>query len=38
MNPRSSSAPTEDHSRRATATPAGFIAREIGEIPEARAV
>jgi hypothetical protein len=36
MNPRSSNAPSEDHSRRATVIPAGFIAREIREIPEMR--
>jgi hypothetical protein len=37
MNPRSSNAPSEDHSRRsATMTPAGSIAREIREIRETR--
>jgi hypothetical protein len=36
MNPRSSNAPSEDHSRRATMIPAGLIAREIREAPERR--
>ena len=36
MNPRCSNVPSEDHRRRATVTPAGFIAREIREVPEMR--
>ena len=36
MNPRSSNAPSEDDSRSATVIPAGFLAREIREIPEMR--
>ncbi len=36
MNPRPSNAPSEDHSRSATVTLAGLIAREIREAPEMR--
>jgi hypothetical protein len=36
MNPRPSNTPSEDHSRAATVTSAGFIAREFREVPEMR--
>jgi hypothetical protein len=36
MNPRSSNTPSEDDSRSATVVSAGFLAREIREIPEMR--
>lgn len=36
MNPRPSNTPSEDHSRGATVRAAGFLAREIREIPETR--
>jgi hypothetical protein len=38
MNPRSSNAPSEYHSRRATVIPAGLIAREIRKVPETRRI
>jgi hypothetical protein len=38
MNRRSSNAPSEDPSRRATVIPAGLIAREIREAQEMRRI
>ncbi len=35
MNPRPSNTPSEDHSRSATVTAVGIIARETREIPGA---
>lgn len=36
MNPRPSNTPSADRGRKATVAAAGFIAREIREIPETR--